>query len=325
METDQQDQWIVRRSPGRRAADEWQRALAATHVTFDIGLPAGSPFAGTVARTRLGGMDLVDCQCTPFAGRRGGDLAGEAGSERVGVQILRSGIERVRHAHAATVVHSAGSVKLWDGHQPVHLDVPEPLAKTTLVFPRERLLATCPRLADLDGLPSLDRLPGAGLIVRYVDAVVAELPTMDERMRTTAGQVALELLRSVLEPTLPDARAARREALRARARRCIRANLTNPGLTPGAVARAVAVSPRTLHAAFQDSGETVAALIRRYRLARSHEDLTDPGGGSVTEIAFRWGFSDATHFSQAFKRQYGLSPRDLRARNTRKAGAEAMA
>ncbi|MFC7657735.1 helix-turn-helix domain-containing protein [Pseudonocardia benzenivorans] len=69
---------------------------------------------------------------------------------------------------------------------------------------------------------------------------------------------------------------------------------------------------RTLHSAFEDSGESVAALVRRTRLARCREDLEEPTAGSVTEIAFRWGFSDATHFSHVFKREYGMSPRDVR-------------
>lgn len=324
MESGQQDRWVVQREPGRSAAEEWQRVLAATHVAFDIRLPSDRPFAGTVVRQRVGIMDLVDCRSTPFTGLRGSGLADDVGSDRIGVQILRSGIERVGGRHAESLVHGPGSLKLWDGERPVHLEVAEPFVKRTLVFPRERVLNACPRLADLESVPALERLSGSGLITRYIDAVVEELPTMDDRMRATAGDVTLELLRSVLEPTLPDERTARREALRARARRHIRAYLTDPGLCPETVARALAVSPRTLHAAFQDSGETVAALIRRFRLARAHEDLADPTGGSVTEIAFRWGFSDATHFSQAFKREYGLSPRDLRAGSTREARTEAM-
>jgi len=30
----------------------------------------------------------------------------------------------------------------------------------------------------------------------------------------------------------------------------------------------------------------------------------------VSEVAFSWGFNDATHFSRSFKEQFGLSPRD---------------
>ena len=50
------------------------------------------------------------------------------------------------------------------------------------------------------------------------------------------------------------------------------------------------------------------------RLAQSLKDLQDSeqAGCTITEIAFRWGFSNAAHFSHAFKQAYGLSPRECR-------------
>jgi len=32
----------------------------------------------------------------------------------------------------------------------------------------------------------------------------------------------------------------------------------------------------------------------------------------VTEIAFRWGFCDAAHFSRVFKRAFGATPSEIR-------------
>ena len=69
---------------------------------------------------------------------------------------------------------------------------------------------------------------------------------------------------------------------------------------------------RALHALFEDSGESVAGLVRHERLSRCFDDLGRAGGGSVTEIAFRWGFRDAAHFSRVFKREFGVSPSDVR-------------
>jgi len=52
--------------------------------------------------------------------------------------------------------------------------------------------------------------------------------------------------------------------------------------------------------------------VRRERLARCLEDLRRPTGGSVTEIAFRWGFRDAAHFARVFKREFDMTPSDVR-------------
>jgi AraC family transcriptional regulator, positive regulator of tynA and feaB len=52
--------------------------------------------------------------------------------------------------------------------------------------------------------------------------------------------------------------------------------------------------------------------VRRERLARCYEDLELASGGSVTEIAFRWGFRDAAHFSRVFKREFAATPSEVR-------------
>jgi AraC-like DNA-binding protein len=72
------------------------------------------------------------------------------------------------------------------------------------------------------------------------------------------------------------------------------------------------MSLRTLHALFEETDETVAALIRRDRLARCRIDLERQDGGGVTEIALRWGFRDPGNFSRAFRHEFGLSPREVR-------------
>jgi AraC-like DNA-binding protein len=72
------------------------------------------------------------------------------------------------------------------------------------------------------------------------------------------------------------------------------------------------MSVRALHALFEDTDESVAALVRRERLARCLADLERANAGSVTEIAFRWGFRDTAHFARAFKREYGQTPTEVR-------------
>lgn len=306
------ERWRVGAGDPRHRAAAWEGVLDSTHVGFDVRLPEPDAFTATVSRRRFGALSLVECDCGAFSGRRGRAVMGDAGEGSVGLQMVRSGVERVVRGAVVDHVLTAGAVGLWDGGRTVGVDVPGPFRKRTVIFPRDLVHGVCPRLAEVEALPALAERPGTGLLVRYVDALSDELPRLDERSAAAAADVLLELVRAVVEPDAVDARSARREALRARARRYIRANLADPRLGPAAVARALAVSLRTLHAAFADTDESVAALVRRSRLARCREDLLAPSGGTVTEIAFRWGFTDATHFSHVFKREYGHSPREAR-------------
>ncbi|MGH3241637.1 MAG: helix-turn-helix domain-containing protein, partial [Spirillospora sp.] len=58
----------------------------------------------------------------------------------------------------------------------------------------------------------------------------------------------------------------------------------------------------------------VAGWARTQRLERARRDLTDPSQRAtpVQAVAARWGFAHASDFSRAFRRAYGMSPRDYR-------------
>ncbi|MER6523590.1 helix-turn-helix domain-containing protein [Streptomyces sp. NPDC001553] len=100
--------------------------------------------------------------------------------------------------------------------------------------------------------------------------------------------------------------------------------LTDPELSPAALARALNISVRTLHRAFATAAadhsgikggtiagraETVAGYIRGRRLEQARSALSARAGRpSVAEVAARWQFADSSHFIRAFKSRYGQTP-----------------
>ena len=64
---------------------------------------------------------------------------------------------------------------------------------------------------------------------------------------------------------------------------------------------------------YAGSGWTADRWIWHQRLLRCREALAAADGTPVSQIAYRWGFSDAAHFSRAFRRAFGTAPRDFRA------------
>jgi len=99
----------------------------------------------------------------------------------------------------------------------------------------------------------------------------------------------------------------------------LEANLDDPNLQPRQIATQLNVSVRQMHRLFSASGLTVGAWVRRERLARCAADMRDPAlrDLTLTDIAFRWGFNEAGHFSRCFKQQYGVTPRCYRASRVR--------
>jgi AraC-like DNA-binding protein len=91
-------------------------------------------------------------------------------------------------------------------------------------------------------------------------------------------------------------------------------------LEPAALAAEVHLSPKYLARRFREAvGIPPMAYVRHYRLARAHELLAG-SDAPITQIALGTGFSDHAHFSRAFRKRYGLTPRAARARARSRSG-----
>jgi AraC family transcriptional regulator, positive regulator of tynA and feaB len=309
------ESWKVSCKPRSSGAmQEWSAVLAETHYSHvDVRSTDNTPsvFHGTVTRWTLGDLMLVDCDCVPWHGHKEFNDGHITAGSAIGLQLVRRGsISRTVHGHHT--VARPGDVGLWASWQTADVEVLDRFAKRTLIIPLDRMVAASPRLATGNVLPNLQNARATHLLVRYIDLIATELPSLDAAAAAAAADAALELLRSAVEPGIPTSRAAKRQAMRIEIRRYVRSHLQDPLLDPSSVASAHAMSVRVLHALFEDSGESVAGLIRRERLARCWDDLERLTGGAVTEIAFRWGFKDSAHFSRLFKREFGISPSEVR-------------
>jgi AraC-like DNA-binding protein len=97
-----------------------------------------------------------------------------------------------------------------------------------------------------------------------------------------------------------------------RVRQYIRQHLGNPALSVESIAKANALSPRTLTRLFAAEATSPMRWVWEERLAASKRALSEGGHGlSVTDVAFANGFSDLSHFSRAFKSRYGSTPKEV--------------
>jgi AraC-like DNA-binding protein len=186
----------------------------------------------------------------------------------------------------------------------------------SLRFPRELLDVPRQVLSTAEGR-TLSSADGFG---RHLAPFVTAVARDDELLR---GHVGERLARNLIDlfatglVELSQGEAAAPPApLFLQVTAYIAAHLSDPDLDASAIARASHISVRYLQALFHEQGSTVTDWIRDRRLAGSRRDLVDPAlrEQTIADIALRWGYLDPAYFSRLFRRQFGESPREWRAR-----------
>ena len=96
--------------------------------------------------------------------------------------------------------------------------------------------------------------------------------------------------------------------------RHIEANAADPTLSPAKVATHFHVSTRYLHKVLEEHGRSFGRILLECRLERcAMEFAAGRGRVCISEVAFRWGFNDLSHFSRCFRRHFDRSPREFAA------------
>ena len=142
-------------------------------------------------------------------------------------------------------------------------------------------------------------------------------PSLTEDMADDISQALVHLFAPVVRSSVSAAeRCPSRLASmhRQRIMRFARENLGDSNLDGNTIAQAVNLSPRHVYQIFDGEDKPLMRWVWSERLARCRHDLEQPAlqSRSIGEIAFQWGFSNVSHFSRAFKAEFGVTPRDYR-------------
>ena len=146
------------------------------------------------------------------------------------------------------------------------------------------------------------------LLIAHAGMIHRTLPGLSPAGVDAARDTLIELARAVARRGFDAAEPRLAPALAHAAKELALRRLTDPGLSPGTLARELNVSLRTLQRrAFGAEERQVAAWIRDQRLEEARAALAT-GRWTVSEIAARWQFADASHVARAFEQRYGHRP-----------------
>lgn len=214
-------------------------------------------------------------------------------------------------ADGRTAICQPGCIAILDFSRPVrHRSTAANVVMISL--PRAVIERTLPDIRILHG--QILQPHQTGDLGDYLAGLNQRLPGMPWASGAEVAQAAAELLADSLHQTPKTrsdlARAELESVQRQRARRFITLHLGNPELSSEMICAAIGISRSTLYRLFEQEGG-VARFLWTERLRIAAERLQHSSAG-ISTIAYSCGFTSDAHFSRAFRRQFGLSPRQAR-------------
>jgi AraC-like DNA-binding protein len=308
----------VEDEPAATRHDYFRHLVADTIVPFDPLVETERPLRAQILTGPVGPVHITKVSAPPMRAFRTPGLIRVSDPELLKIDVQVRGHTVFAQAGREAAL-APGDFTLMDLSRPCQLadrdDEHEVLA---VKFPRTALPLRPNELARLTAVPVSGR-DGLGApisaLARYLARDGADHgPTEGARLATALMDMLVVALAERLDRVAAVSPVTRRRALLASVRSFIDQRLSDPELSPSTIAAAHHISLRYLHKLFEGEGTTVGGWIRARRLAGCRRDLLDPSSSvlPVSAIAFRWGFSDAAHFTRAFRDAYGLPPGEFR-------------
>lgn len=218
------------------------------------------------------------------------------------------------------IIAYPGDMLVQDKGEPLtlHLNTLMPGAtnRTLALFIPQRLLDPLLAIQEKKSAMVFDgRLPLVALLRQHLYALQGQLPDMRLAQAQTIIQPTVELLSAAMNGSIAketNAYAVENAVLK-QIERHIGVHIENPALSAATIAAAFGMSVRKLYQLFEPFGGVVA-YIQKKRLGLVHAALVNPAQQhkNIQDIAESFGFLHRKNFNAAFRRLYGITPRQAR-------------
>ncbi|SBS33717.1 Transcriptional activator NphR [Marinomonas spartinae] len=201
--------------------------------------------------------------------------------------------------------HMPGDMVIYDTAKPYGHGFPENMGMYVLDVPRfivER------ELGVVDGLIKVDRTLQCGTSsTSAIFKLLESNPVSHHAFQLKAEEVMhhIQVLSGLHGAKFNQ---KNRHLLFFKCKALIEQHLTSPDLNTEMISKQLSVSCRQIARAFAAHGMTMSRYVWQSRLHKSREDILNLDNLSITDIAYKWGFSHSSHFSRAYKQYFNESP-----------------
>jgi AraC-like DNA-binding protein len=301
--------WDTKTVAPNHAVAYWVEAICSAFLDMNAAPRSRDGFHGRVARTRVGGIGLMQVKSVAQDVRR--DTAHIARCDTDALYLITQldspwGVRQGRDYFDLR----PGDCVLVDSSQPYSFCCPGQVNNVSIEIPRTWLARWFER-PDLIAPQVIARDSRWGSVLNVaVDSIGRHAMQPEERRESNDREISM-MLSSILRLAIPEPAPRPTEDTRwERITAILDQRSCEPGLTASDVAQSVGISLATLHRAFALRSQSFSDALRKKRLHTAREMLRNPHLDRVlvAEIGRRCGFVDASHFSKQFAEDVGMGP-----------------
>ena len=302
--------------PARERVDFWSESSHGPYHPLQIRSAAKGEFWAQMWAYELGPLGVFKIVAAGNTMIRTSRAIAAGDPECVHVSVVVAGQLNVAQGGRHCVVR-AGDMMSYETSHPVVLQADQPFETLVVRVPRRLLGDDADRIDSLTAVTRSGSEPLPRATAAYLSRVANRLEQggLAPKMAPQTAERILDLTRGLYaDGARADAPSRSRAEILLNVESFIEANIGDPLLDPGVIARATFISTRYLHKLFAAEGTSVCRWIRSSRLERCRQDLVDPAlrDDTILTIASRWGLTGPQHFCRLFRSTYGCSPSEFR-------------
>ena len=292
----------------------WREYYGQVMMRVDLEPPPDMTFEARNRCLSLPGLQLLESSSSPVKVSRGGRYLAD-GNDDVVLAIARSGAIVINCGGREQNLR-AGEAIVLSGGEPASYHRVSTGQSFTLRVPRAVFESTVVSVEDALMRPIADR--GALRLMEDYAGWLMHAGRIDQRLLNLSVRHIQDLLALAIGPAADFTETARTRGLRAArlklAKSFIASNSHRRDLSVTALAAHLNVTPRYVQRLFETDGTTFSEFLLAQRLARAHRLLCEPRAvtAAIATIAYDVGFGDLSYFNRRFRRQYGMTPREVR-------------
>lgn len=300
----------------RMRVSAWCEKFGQKLYPIDLEPQSLTSFAARIDEMSLGALNLFELNVDPVTISRGRPCTPAVVEPEVFVSLLRRGRAELQREDCR-LVQMPRDIVIWQRTPTTTWRYPSHQMRS-IIFKISGDLAEAEIAGASHQSPRILRgaTPTAALLNNLVDEVIALRDiSIRSRIACTTGQYVLDLLRAGLTADEPNSVEADRRARHLeRAKDYLLSRLGDADLTVENAASALDISERTLNRLFAQEGTSVMKWLQKQRLDSSFTILSRGGDVKIADVALDCGFVNFSHFSSAFRKAYGVTPRELASR-----------